>query len=262
MPFVEPQRLTQRLLVEWRPALVALRAAHVRGCNDPETLHKLRVATRRSQAAYRWARLASKRLPGLTGLLRAIMRQSGPARDADVLAGLLHDALPKRPGFTWGTWIGRADEQRFLARRAWLESQPGLLDRASRLDERLAAWIERPASPLKDRHCRRRLDQIRDEFRESLAGASKQPDTWHPLRLAAKRLRYAAETAPVDDGNLVGLIDQLRSLQTALGLWHDLRLAQSWLTTRAATGDIRSVLNRSLRRAISQVKAARRRARP
>jgi CHAD domain-containing protein len=68
------------------------------------------------------------------------------------------------------------------------------------------------------------VQQARQRWAESLAVAkeNRAPEQLHALRIAAKRLRYRAELlAEFGDGNAKSLVKDLKSLQQALGRWHD-----------------------------------------
>ena len=203
---------------------------------DPESLHQLRVATRRLRAFLRagrpllareWADELRAELGWLGGVL-------GPARDLDVLVGHLRPeaARLEAPDSEGGTILVRAlGRERSAARRRVLRALAH--ERYGALLDRLEAAGDPPlaeaagATSLVDiwraEHARLRrevgrLDDVPDD------------DQLHGVRIKTKRARYAAELA-----GLEGYVRAAKALQDVLGEHQDAVVAEARLRTLAAS---------------------------
>jgi CHAD domain-containing protein len=167
---------------------------------DPEHVHRLRVATRRADAALRIFRsnLPDDAFKTARRRLRRLRRAAGEARDWDVFLFDLIDRRRQRPaGDRAGLdfLIGLAFGQRSAA-------QPGLVDAANGGDE---AWhedcIERVADAVLPADNGATLGQLArplvaslvHRLEEAVSGDLTDYANLHQVRIAGKRLRYAME---------------------------------------------------------------------
>jgi inorganic triphosphatase YgiF len=211
---------------------------------DPEGVHQLRVGVRRLRSALAFfaPALPARQVALLRGALRPLAAALGPARDLDVFAlEWLAPALRARPG---DTELARFDdavralraEEAVRVRRA-LESEafPRVVLEIRRwLAQR--AWREQPVSAqsaalfqtARD-FAAQRLDRRHRKLRKRLRRAAEAtPAERHEIRIAAKKLRYAAEfSASLFPGRKVRRhLRRLEALQDALGVANDAAVAE------------------------------------
>lgn len=212
---------------------------------DPESLHDMRVGTRRMRAALRLFREALP--PRDTERLRRELRELGQAlgrvRDLDVQIEQVEawrPALLTVPPAALDPLLARLRERRTAARAElidWLDAA-----RCRRLFAFLRGWLRRgptrrsgggepvrSAGPRLIRRARRRaLEQGR-----ALTPASPPAD-YHRLRILGKRLRYALEfLEPVYGPPARVLIRALVEVQDILGLHQDAQVAMATLPALA-----------------------------
>jgi len=210
------------------------REAGARGGEDPEAVHRMRVATRRLRAAERVFRPAlagrglDEALERARAELRALAAALGAVRDLDVLiAGLRADveAGPDdRPaierliadhaaerGTAHGQLVGALDDEALAFLGGPLRA--ALADPAA------------PGAPPRERVRRRapglvagRLRRLRRRGRRGRFPTSAE---LHRLRIAAKRLRYTAELFEPAFPDLDETIALATELQDVLGALHD-----------------------------------------
>ncbi len=224
--------------------------AHLPGTRlgeDIESLHQMRVATRRMRAGIdmfagvlpvRAARLRTE-LGWLAGLLGAV-------RDLDIQLGRFDDWTAKTPA----DQRGALDElaallagDRVKARRALLEALDSR--RYERLESGLVGMLVQGPSA---RSIAGRAPAVTtmpaligDRHRAARKAASRARRTgsatdYHRLRIRCKRLRYALEFASgLYEGELKGFVRQLTRLQDALGSMQDAEVASSRLGVIALT---------------------------
>ncbi|BAN36189.1 adenylate cyclase [Sulfuricella denitrificans skB26] len=173
---------------------------------DPELIHQMRVAVRRLRSALG---LFAAAAPGiqdavLTEALRWLVGELGPARDWDVFLGEMLPpvvmALPEEEGLVW---LQRQAENICREKR----EQACVAAAGQRYNEimlRLGAWLWRapwrtsevatdldmPVSVFAAKMLDRRYRQVCRRGRHLMALTVAQR---HELRIAAKKLRYAAE---------------------------------------------------------------------
>lgn len=189
------RRLEERL-GEQHHALVKYDVG-VRIASDPESLHQLRVASRRIRTFLsvgrdlvdeEWAR-------DVKGAMRALGRASTDARDVDILLAKIHSHLRSLDlrELAGGETLVRALEE---DRRALQHSLVGVLDSRSyrRVLDRLALPAIPAAAPpsrkldrLDSRELRRLLVRVRR------LGRDPGDAELHDLRIRVKRVRYATE---------------------------------------------------------------------
>ena len=228
---------------------------------DPENLHKHRVAARRARELLRAARRYVDRdwRESLALLLAELGSVTGPVRDLDVLLDDVREEVERleeadRAGGE--TVVVRLAEERRQARERLLAALDGdryqtLLGRL-RLPPRLAEGVERVP-----------VERIaRKEFRgleRAVARLGSHPDdaALHRLRIVVKRARYAAElSAPGGKARRRFLADATM-LQNLLGAHQDALVAEAHLrrttvvdpTTAAAFAAGRLAERRAIRRA-------------
>ena len=216
-------RLRERLAAVLA-AVAPDRAERVAGKPRDVSLHDLRVACRRLETALRlWAQGNAAREARVRA--RAMRRAAGPAREHEVLIGMLRARR-----------LGAAAVPPPL-RRAWLErlsraphASPQVALPAARALAKLAARVERVACDLAaepDTHARMRakLQRWRLAGRSRLAQAlaSGDTETLHRARLALKRWRYAEEerAAAWPGRSRAGAASPLRRWQRSLGELND-----------------------------------------
>ncbi|MFB7759761.1 CYTH and CHAD domain-containing protein [Streptomyces xiamenensis] len=188
-----------RLIVELDPAVR-------RGV--PDSVHRMRVATRRLRSALRsqWAVLDRERTGPIAGELRRLGAELGVDRDREVLARRLGRRLSElEPELRRGPLEQRVaaytDRPRAEASVRALDSARHL-DLLTSLDALLtdppllpdAYWPAGPVLTVALRHDLRRMERRLRAARRTPPGPDRDA-AWHAARKAAKRARYAAETA-------------------------------------------------------------------
>ncbi len=216
-------------------------------------IHQTRVAARRLRSDLKtfggvldpvWIRHTRRDLKWLGAAL-------GEVRDADVLAGHL-DRLRSKDS---ADWEGQALllEALEVQRRASAMELARVLDsdRYLLLLDRLHAAAEHPpfvrsgqkrgdpggsrASTELPRLIRRPWKRLRRAVKR--AGAHPTNGQLHRIRIRAKQLRYAAESAePVVGKQAHRTATAAEQLQTELGVHHDAVVAEQWLRDRARSG--------------------------
>jgi CHAD domain-containing protein len=225
-----------------RGLAAALRAQHeqvlqhdpgTRLGSDPESLHQMRVATRRLRAFLRagrplvdprWADGLREELGWLGGAL-------GPVRDLDVMIDHLRQAAAALDGDDAAAATGLVEElerEREQARASLLESMGE--QRYAELLQRIEAAGDPPlvgddtelVDIWRSEHTRLRkaVDRLEDE---------PEDDALHAVRIKAKRARYAAELA-----GLKRYIKRAKVLQDVLGELQDAVTAERRLRAFAS----------------------------
>lgn len=206
----------------------------VRLGDDPEDVHRFRVATRRTRALIRATRpLLGERLSTLADELKWLAGLLGPVRDRDVLIGRLRDETRKLD-------IDRAAGEMLVAQ---LEDErerlrDSLLDalHSERYFELLDAFelavesLAEVTSEQKEREIARgELHELRRAAKQ-LAPAPAD-DELHALRITAKRARYGAElvAAGRSSKQLRGYLEALKELQDVVGEHQDAVVAEATL---------------------------------
>ena len=206
---------------------------------DPEFLHQLRIAVRRSRTVQRqFAGLfPALELPGLRADFRWLQRATGDARDLDVHVEEFDALAELVPGELRGDLQPLAVALR-ARRRAARQRLAGTLH-AERLHELLADWERLLESlvelPVDERPTARRSigsltgERVVAVYDQILTrGAQLDPDgpaaRYHALRKRGKELRYLVELFGVRlfDGEVVDpFLRALKSLQELLGRHQD-----------------------------------------
>lgn len=216
---------------------------------DPECVHLMRVGLRRLRSALRlfspWIALPGDLRDGLDWLGDAL----GVARDAEVLA---HGTLPAlaataRADRSWDL-LQQAAADNARARRCIAATTVASAGYAGLIDS-LAAWMQ--TAPWRSSLDEAALRALREPLAEhagrmlarlhrKLLAAGRHlpkasPEKRHRARIAAKRLRYAAEffEALYPPTAMQRYIRRLTSLQDALGLLNDAAVAEALLRRTA-----------------------------
>jgi CHAD domain-containing protein len=219
--------------------------------SDPEYLHQLRIAVRRSRTVQRQLRGAFPvlDLPGFRSEFRWLQRVTGDARDLDVYveeldglammlpAGIRGDLDPLRPVLAHGRLAARAEmtmAMRSARVQALLEDWEQLLESLVELpvDDRPIAT--RPLGAAVGR-------RIRKVYGRVLAmGAAIDDDSpaadYHELRKKGKELRYLLELFAVnlfDEEVVSSSIAALKSVQDVLGRHQDREVQMGMLRSVA-----------------------------
>jgi len=209
----------------------------VRVGSDPEDLHKLRVAVRRSRAALRQSRslLGGEQTRSLRGELNWFGRQLGPARDLDVLLAHVRTEVVELDGpdaVPAGKIVTQLEAEREMAQRELLAA----LD-SPRYAELLTALEQLVAAPPVVTSDASLTKVVRREFRKlerqmDALGVAPSNDALHRARIQAKRLRYAAElSAEVLGKDGRQLVSAAKKFQDVVGAHQDSVVAEEHFRT-------------------------------
>ncbi|GAB2706083.1 CHAD domain-containing protein [Nocardia thraciensis] len=220
----------------------------------PDSVHQMRVATRRLRSVLRSYRKVLRRTEtdDLRDELRWLAGLLGAARDAEVRAERFTALAEERTAAQRraGRQLAKAERARYTsAHRAVVEELDG--ERYARLRERLERLRTRP--PLRRKRARKGAAKhfsavLRDDFRrvrrlvrdEPEVEESERTEHMHDIRKAAKRLRYSADAAaPVLDGPAEELSARAKKLQSVLGDHRDAVEAMDTIRARAVTAATR-----------------------
>lgn len=231
--------LRNRLEAVWSELIAACRDSR-----DPERIHQLRVATRRTLAAFDafHALVPVQSREWFEKWLRRIRRAAGNARDLDVLAERLsrqgvHQRHAKPSGITVEGEPMPAGAHARRRLMAMLSRQRATSRRPVHdVHERLLGgdWpghVERLVDALsKDRrrqtfgsYARRRFKPLTERFFARADRRLRDADEIHRLRIEGKKLRYSLEIfATVFPGRVLSKCEKaLESLQESLGEFTD-----------------------------------------
>jgi CHAD domain-containing protein len=204
---------------------------------DPENLHKHRVAARRARALLRAARRYVDRewRQSLTLLLAELGAVTGPVRDLDVLLDDVREEVERldeadRAGGE--TLVARLVEERGTVREQLLATLDGdryqtLLGRL-RLPPRLAEGVDRVPIERIARKEFRRLERAVDRL-----GAHPDDAALHRLRIVVKRVRYTAELSAPEGKARRRFLADATTLQNLLGAHQDALVAEEHLRRTA-----------------------------
>lgn len=236
MPALEFSLLLHRAL-EARVGVLTALLERPGWMEDPEALHQLRVASRRTRAALDLA--APELYPRHRAhrrRLRRLTRALGLTRELDVHAAYLEDLARRVPGMATGAALEHAQEllevRRAKARRTMARRLAGHPCRKLPELLRVPSFPDpfRPGDPAAETWAV--LEPQVDAAFAPIPGLLGQEDAGalHRLRIRMKRLRYALEVlaeafqAP-PEASLAGL----KELQTALGEHHDRAMLEAFL---------------------------------
>jgi CHAD domain-containing protein len=206
-----------------------------------EALHRMRVTSRRLRELLPLLEIDPETGRNLNRRLRRVTRQLGIVRELDVLM-LLIEELQRRnryPPVALKNLSASVGDARDMARErltarlppAKLKHLVDRLDRAARLLERHDAYVRRSgaAGPTRawvwalERSLARRAECVRSAI--AAAGSLYVPERLHDVRIALKKLRYAAELATeVGRQRMTTALPALKKAQGLLGRIHDLEV--------------------------------------
>ena len=207
--------------------------------DDPESLHKFRVAVRRSRAVLRAARPLLDEQPAekLRAELRWLGQALGRVRDLDVLLEELREQarrLPADDAAAVGPVLAALEDDRAAARDALLETLAS--ERYLALLSRLEQAAEAPLASSR----KRKLDRIaKSQFgklERALRELGREPDdaALHRIRVLTKRARYTAELAEAAMGKRARrIVKRARKVQDVLGGHQDAVVAEERLRAAA-----------------------------
>ncbi len=220
---VAARALRKRLDAVWRE----LPAAGSQASRDPESVHRLRVATRRAIAALDAFEdlLPGKQVAWFTKQLRRIRRSAGEARDLDVLTGRLAEDTAGAGSRARRRLVAMLAKQREISRQpirtrherlvegAWLDRVEKLVAGAASTDRRLTF----------EAYARRRFRPLMRRFFAVADRKLRDADEIHALRIEGKKLRYALEIFSSVFPSRVRMrcYDALERLQETLGEFTD-----------------------------------------
>lgn len=203
---------------------------------DPEELHQMRVAVRRTRAALKAARPLLDRAwaDDLRAELGWLGGALGPVRDADVLLERLRGRAATFDGTSRDaaeTLLEALVAERETARAEMLTVLDG--DRYTALLRKLAAAVSEPLPATRRAVAGTRLvELVHAEFGRlhkavTRAGDDPPDEVLHGLRVQGKRLRYTAELAVPSGGKpMRKLVESTVALQDVLGEHQDACVAQ------------------------------------
>ena len=212
-------------------------------------VHRLRVLTRRMRAACAVARrlAPSDALRDLARRLRRTGRALGERRTLDVAAadyaalsgGKTHPAIE----------AARADAEARLTRRLRSRHREAVIEAVRRAVEFLRAAETAPGA------LERFLEGRADDLRASLGAVTKKE--LHALRIEAKKMRYALETARLmGRGGTRGGERALKRLQRRLGRIHDFEALRALLPARDPIAIRAAARESALRAGVRPIAAA------
>ncbi|TDD29117.1 CYTH and CHAD domain-containing protein [Kribbella turkmenica] len=203
----------------------------------PDSIHKFRVATRRLRSALATYRPVVDREQGdrIRTELKWLAGELGVARDAEVQREHFAAEVAEQPDeLVMGRVAGRIDDH---LRGVYKEGRAGALaalesERYFRLLDTLDELIARPPLTGDDRKAKKQIGDLlehdwkrmRKAVRRSEAAetSAEQDHELHEVRKAAKRLRYAAESAvPVLGDEAADLAARAEEVQEVLGEHQD-----------------------------------------
>lgn len=238
---------------------------------DPESVHQLRVSTRRALAAIEAFRdlLPGKQAAWFEKQLRRIRRAAGNARDLDVLTDRLATAdataTPPHAGKARARLVAMLSKQREISREPIRARHEKLLE--SDWTGRLEMLLEDLPTPRKQPsfggYARRRFRPMIKRFFKAADRPLRDAEEMHALRIEGKKLRYALEIfANVFPPRVRGrCYESLEQLQKTLGDFTDHASAadrfRRWASDRSAAPN-RDTLERLQRDEEALADAARR----
>ena len=197
--------------------------------DDPERIHRIRVATRRARSALRTARPLVDRewAQGLREELKWLGAELAPARDLDVLlASLAADA--DELGKPAATIVRQLEGERRRAQKrlvAALES-PRYLALLGELERAADAPRVRTADARLDKLARKDFGRLRRAVRA--LGKGPSDEALHDVRKRGKRVRYSAELAGGKQARK--FVEAAKSFQDVVGEHQDAVVAEQRLT--------------------------------
>lgn len=200
--------------------------------DDPDAVHDVRVGSRRLQQGL--TALFPKPRPAKASKLRQILRRVrrflGEWRNCDVVLEMVLRAQrrtrskPKRQAWerVRQHLLQKRGDQAARARKKLLRQD--LVDFSRRIGKLLDQSESEESTEALTVRLRAGIEAAWSRWESSLAQAMKtrEPRDIHALRIATKAMRYRTELLhDLRDTSMQPLLDWLKELQEALGLWHD-----------------------------------------
>ena len=220
---VAARALRKRLDAVWQE----LPTAGSRGARDPESVHRLRVATRRAIAAVDAFHdlLPEKQVAWFTKQLQRIRRSAGEARDLDVLTDRLAEDTVTASGLARRRLVAMLSKQREVSRQPIRVQHERLLERdwLDRVEKLLAGVPAGRRRLTFEAYARRRFRPLMRRFFAVADRKLRDADEIHALRIEGKKLRYALEifAAVFPPRVRTRCYDALERLQETLGEFTD-----------------------------------------
>lgn len=248
-PDMSTKKAARRALSK-RMRVVAQRIAPVadQTGDDPEPIHRLRVATRRATACLDafGACLPGKRAKRVKKMLKGLRQAAGGLRDLDVLDALFRDLAVEEPAIApaLGDVIVWCEGERGAARARIAEAVEACPPRRVK---RAGLWLEASARKAEidgekysdlGAYGLARIEALNRGLAEWAELRPRTPESLHNARIEAKRLRYALEWFGVclDPEVAEGLRADLRALHDAMGGYNDLVVMGARLEELAGLG--------------------------
>jgi CHAD domain-containing protein len=196
---------------------------------DPEVVHRLRVATRRSLAAFSLLKplLPRKQHRRFVRWLRNLRRAAGTARDLDVIAERLQHHLPPDadPENTLVKLLNLLGDYQ-VASRVPLQKWHHQLLRSNwpqRIDELTRGLTTKKKCKRYGSFVSRRLTRCGERFFATAGHSATRADDLHQIRIEGKRLRYSLELVPTQSRKPAHdrCLRSLKKMQVALGDFTD-----------------------------------------
>ncbi len=207
------------------PVVPQLKLAAESPADEVESVHQMRVATRRAQACLTLfgSTLAKGRRQRLARRLKTLRKVAGAARDLDVLLARLGPRMQDVPRSPLQAIFEDLRKRRRAARKpikkAWKQAQRA--NWAEYFDETVerVRWRSSGPEPIFQNVARRELQPLVDAFLREGDRDVTSSKQLHELRLAGKRLRYAIEllSGAFDSTLRDQIYPVFRSVQQQLG---------------------------------------------
>jgi CHAD domain-containing protein len=215
-------------------------------CDAPDSVHKMRVATRRLRSALATYRplLDREVTEPVRDELKELARVLGEARDAEVLRETIEETLDAAPpdvpsgdarahvvsGLTLRYERANSRVVTALGSERYLT----LVDRLHALatEPPLTRKAEGPTDDVLRRRVRNEWKRMRKRARvlDGIEDRAGRTEALHEVRKAAKRVRYAVEPlVPAYGADAQRLVKRLKRVQSTLGDHHDSLVARSEL---------------------------------
>ncbi len=232
--------LAQQLEAVWQLAKPACSTA-----DDPDSVRKLRVATRRALVSCQAFRelLPERRLKRIRKALKRLRRAAGATRDLDVLLEFIEKRAAKTDDARLADLCAAIAARREEAQQALTQEYERLVRKEfSRRSDRLIdsiEWRGNGDEPDLASMARAHLAPAAASFVTQARADFTSIDQLHELRLRGKRLRYAVELfgASLHEAAAQKLDRRLRKTQRRLGRLNDHATSSALLRSWTETDD-------------------------
>jgi CHAD domain-containing protein len=222
--------------------------------SEPEVLHKLRVALRRSRTLW-WIfqpLLVKDDAKMQRGEFKSLAEAAGKTRDWDVLRGLLCTA-PSHDAFS--ALILRVDQHRSIAlafstRAIANAGVERIVEQAVRVarNQIAAQTLSMNLAEFATERAERAERLLKKRVKRIASHQNADYAELHEIRIAGKRLRYSLEfLAPVLDAHYLKTIEQLAQVQEHLGHLNDLVTSETLLREYAFQLGETHALNKAIK---------------